>query len=244
MKYDFRLSLNKMDTNGIFIYNQEVVKTPNEAINCTVNEKIRRFNNSVIYLMNYLENLVQTNVCGKMLVDYCKDIPTNEDESFRFIIRSICLEMFILREKIHNILCNIFFVEQKDNFLRDVIPVLQKIATKIPELSLVLSCLKEIGKSEECIFITKIRNDEIHNMSIIDSFNWSPEKTPSGLEVKNNGYRISAKKFFDKTISVADKYLKLIALIQDVLNISIYKIYKIRESMDIEIFINMNESFE
>ena len=244
MKYDFRFKLNKIDNSGIFIYNQEVVNTPNEAINCAINEKIRRFNNSVTHLMNYLETLVQTNDCGQSLVDLCKDIPTNEDETFRFIIRNICLETFVLREKIHNILCNIFFVEQKDNFLKDVIPILQNVAKKIPQLSLVLHALKEIGTSEECKFITKLRNDEIHNMSILDSFNWLLEKTPEGLRIINNGYRISAKELFNKTIYVAEKYMKLTKLIQDVLNISIHRIYQIRESMDIKIFINMNETFQ
>lgn len=243
MKYDFRLFLNEIDTNGIFIYNQEVVKTPNEAINCTVNEKIRRYNNSVVYLMNYLEILIQKDVYGNIIVDYCKDVFSDADNEFRMIVRNICLEMFVLREKIHNILCSIFFVKQKKNFVKEVVPMLKNVATQIPKLGLVLDYLKEIGESDEASFITKIRNDEIHNMSIIDSFNLALENNTNGVKVINNGYRIGSKELYHKIITVADKYLKLVEMIQDILNDSIIKIYKVRETMDLTIIVNKNELF-
>ena len=80
---------------------KNVVKAPNKAINCTVNEKIRRYNNSAVYLMNYLEILIQKEVYGNIIVDYCKGVFSDADNKFRMIVRSICLEMFVLREKIY-----------------------------------------------------------------------------------------------------------------------------------------------
>lgn len=69
MNYDFTLKLKEVDTKDIYIFNEALVETPNEALNSTLAEKVRRFNNSLDPLMRQYYNLSNIVVNGKPLVE-------------------------------------------------------------------------------------------------------------------------------------------------------------------------------
>ena len=103
MNYDFTLKLKEVDTKDIYIFNEALVETPNEALYSTLAEKVRRFNNSLVPLLRQYYNLNNIVVYGKPLVEVCYDTPNEIDQDTRILIRGIILELFILREKVNNL---------------------------------------------------------------------------------------------------------------------------------------------
>ena len=132
MNYDFTLKLKEVDTKDIYIFNEALVETPNEALNSTLAEKVRRFNNSLVPLMRQYYNLNNIVVNGKPLVEVCNDTPNEIDQETRILIRGIIMELFILREKVNNLLCSIFFIKQEKNFVMDTLPKLYNLSNVKP----------------------------------------------------------------------------------------------------------------
>ena len=243
MMLDLMLKLNPIDTNGLYIFDNRLIPTPNEAINRSIPEKIRRFNNSSAHLMMLHSHMNTYSPRGKRIIDECIDKATQADFEFRGIIRSIVMEAFIYREKMINIICNIFFVEYKKDY-KKVLKDLLSVSKEFPKLKSIIDEIEGLTRCESYNFIMKIRNDEIHNMSILDSFNWNIIPEGNGVRFTQLDYRISAKELFNKVNELMNVYLKIKNLIQSTLNDSIVAIYKKRDKMEVPFCVNMNETFD
>ena len=121
MDYDFTLRLKEVDVKDLYIFNEEFVETPNEALNSTLAEKVRRFNNSLVPLMRQYYKLNNIKVNGKPLIEVCNDTLNEIDQESRILIRGIIMELFILIKNmlflskilqnliIHSLFVHIFF---------------------------------------------------------------------------------------------------------------------------------------
>ncbi len=243
MNLDLTLKLEVIDSKDLFIFDDRVIPTPNEAINRSLPEKIRRFNNAGLRLMILYNQLNSSILDGRKIVEACEDREGEVDLIFRNIVRNIVMESFIYREKIINIICNIFFVEYtKDS--KKMIKSLNEVALYFPKLKFFLDEFEKLSKNESYKFIMKIRNDEIHNMSILDSYNWSIETSKSGVSIVKQNFRISAKELLNKIDELMHNYLSIKNMIQNILKDTIIGIYKKRSKMEMPCYVNMNENFD
>lgn len=244
MNYDFTLRLKEVDVKDLYIFNEEFVETPNEALNSTLAEKVRRFNNSLVPLMRQYYNLNNIKVNGKPLIEVCNDTSNEIDQESRILIRGIIMELFILREKINNLMCSIFFVKQEKNFVMDTLPKLYEISEDFPKLKSLLNYLKELSDNDDYKFIMKTRNDEIHNMSVIDSFNNEIKVEDGKPIIINNGYRIKMKQLYESITNVMLCFFNVKNMLQDILDDTIVNIHRIRKNKNkYPIYVNINEKF-
>ena len=244
MNYDFTLKLKEVDTKDIYIFNEALVETPNEALNSTLAEKVRRFNNSLVPLMRQYYNLNNIEVNGKPLVEVCNDTPNEIDQETRILIRGIIMELFILREKVNNLLCSIFFIKQEKNFVMDTLPKLYNISEDFPKLKKVLDYLKALSDNKDYKFIMKMRNDEIHNMSIIDSFNYEIKLEGGKILIINHGYRIKVRNLYESITNVICYFYNIKNMLQDILDDTIVNIHSLRKRINkYPIYVNINEEF-
>lgn len=139
-----------------------------ETINADLREKIRRFNNDIIYLTlslmqlwNYYDLLKKTSG---------KDKEINEI-LFRKEARCVCCEIFMYEEKIKNLTRQIFNLKSyKTRHLNDLINELEKIGNSNKYIKSYCEIGKQYLNYSHVKFVKKIRNDEIHNNSRLDEY--------------------------------------------------------------------------
>lgn len=151
------ITVNNIFLDGIF-----------ETINNDLREKIRRFNNDIIYLT--LSLMKMWNYYDLLQITNGEDKEINEI-FFRREARCVCCEIFMYEEKIKNMIRQILGFDIK----------------KTQKTGVLMSKLQIEGKSNKYVkdfyeiakqyinypyvkFVMDIRNDEIHNNSRLDEY--------------------------------------------------------------------------
>ena len=94
-------------------------------------------------------------------------------------------------------------------------------------------------KDEKFRFVADLRNDEVHNMSQIDSFQYDLKNADYGIEIINLGYRISAKTLRDNYMYALEKLSEIRNILQEILSTeNMWKTYRALEKDNQQIWIN------
>ena len=139
------------------------------TVNKDLREKIRRYNNDVFYLT----------VCIYKMVNYYDNLSNSADEDskivnetlFRKSARCVCAEMFMYEEKIKNLIRVILGLDKRKTKKYDKLMYeLKKYSKSNTYIKAFIKSYRKYGENPDVKFIKKIRNDEIHNDSIIDEY--------------------------------------------------------------------------
>ena len=223
----------KYNGNTLSVYS-EIPPTINDALNASIQEKVRRFNNAASILSGAIINIENCKVDGDYLYNKCQDKDTEVDKFFRTLVRNVYMELFIYQEKLLNIVCEIFFT--KETKKRETnIKKLRAKAKFFPKLQEFIDKCESLSKENKYKWFLKIRDDEVHNMSQIDTFNFDLKKTADdNVEIIKNGYKIKAKDLREGYIYIVVKLVEIKQIVQDF----------IPDKKRWEIFNKLNESGE
>lgn len=149
-----------------------------ETANNDFREKVRRFNNSIIYLT--VEVFRLTNYYNQWLT-----CDSNEEKQlieiwFRYTARCVCNEIFMYEEKIKNLLRHLFKLDKKKTRRNDdLLKELNKLSTIYPDLATFCATVKNYYGDKSVEFVTNIRNDEIYNDSRLDEYTDKLQLSPT-----------------------------------------------------------------
>jgi hypothetical protein len=236
-EYEFGLFLSKKDTDAIHLFNS-VPPSINDGLNGTFPEKIRRFNNAATFLVNSIKNVENLGIEDKPLYELCKDIPTDIDILYRQLIRNVYMELFIYQEKLLNIVCNLFFVKISKSRGNNI-SALKKRMIFFPNLKHFCNECDKLRKDKTFIKVMTVRDNEIHNMSQIDSFIYDLQNVENGVSIINKGYQIKALELRNNYIYTMHKLLEIRNIVQKILiEDNFWHIRKVLEENGEEIWIN------
>ena len=237
INYEFGLFLSEKDKNVIHLFNS-AVPSIDDGINGTFPEKIRRFNNSATFLVNSILNIESANINGISLYQLCQDKPSDIDSMYRQLIRNVYMELFIYQEKLINIVCNLFFIRISKSRSRNL-KELKARAVYFPKLEIFCRECNKLSTKKRFKEVMSIRNDEIHNMSKIDSFIYDLENADPGYSIINKGYKIKAETLRDDYIYVMQSLAHIRDLVQEILdNEDFWHIRKMLVEHDQEVWVN------
>ena len=140
-----------------------------EQANKDFREMVRRFNNAILYLRVELLRFAH-------YYKLCQECKENEHKKYikvwvRYEARCVCNEIFMYEEKIKNLLRNLFLLDaQKTRRNENLMKELEQISKTNSYLKNFCLEAKKYYELEAVKFVTKIRNDEIHNESRLDEY--------------------------------------------------------------------------
>lgn len=206
-----------------------VSDTPNDALQETLQEKVRTFNNSCLPLNDFF-----TKACDLHKISREKEWNDPVSIACRQYIRQTYLELFVYKEKLVRFVADIFHLGY--NLLTiDLIKEIKKIANdnlfEEPFLNPFLEKINTIKLDSNYIEFEKIRNDEVHNISSIDKLVYRLEIVQGKLNIKSDKYERETIYFLNIAQSVLAELIEVKYIIQKIINeqelSSINKIYNI-----------------
>ncbi len=188
-----------------------------EQANNDFREKIRRFNNSIIYLTVAIFRFVNY----YFLCEKCDDEETKTCLSIwcRYEARCVCNETFMYQEKLKSILRNFFGLDIKKTKTYSVfIKELKKFEKD--NISITEFCNESNKYYNDTIvaFINDIRNNEIHNDSLLDEFNDKIDVGNGMIIYTKPFYNIETKQLYDNIKDCLEKLLSLKTTVQNIID--------------------------
>ncbi len=236
--YEFGLNLSDKYAKNIHLFNTSVPETIDEGLNGCFQEKIRRFNNSATHLAECISAIESVAINNFPLFVLCQDIGNETDVIYRRMLRNVYMELFIYQEKLLNIVCNLFFVKVTKSRQSNLDRLKKRIIYSEPLKKFCDSCNTFI-KDPVCQKVMAIRDDEVHNMSQIDSFYYDLEKVGDGVRPVTKGDRVKASELRDNYIYTMNKLLDIRNIVQEILDQSdFWEIYYALQKDGQEIWIN------
>lgn len=208
----------------------ETPQSIDKSLNSTIQEKTRRFNNACL---NLYENILN----AEKVFPKCTNSSSNiNDNIYRKFVRNIYLELFIYQEKIMNLICNIYFIKS-DKSSKNKIKMRSKY---FKELANLYDKCSQLLKDDEYLFMLNVRDDEVHNMSRIDSYFMDLIKDNDGnAKVIYHNYKISAEELSKNYNYVILKLIDIKNDLQVLFNCNyLWKVYNHLKSKGEEIWIN------
>lgn len=208
------LTLNNLSenitVNGIFI------DSVFDIINNDLREKIRRYNNDIIYLTLSLMKMWNYYDLFKKTSGEEKEI---NEILFRREARCVCCEIFMYEEKIKNIIRQIFNLgTQETRQTKDLMKELQEIGKLNNSVKSFCKIAKQYFKYPYVKFVMDIRNDEIHNNSRLDEYT-DIIKLKGGITAEcNTFFIISNSALYNNIQQTLEAQLVLKESLQNILN--------------------------
>lgn len=200
----------KITVNDIFI------DSVFEVVNNDLREKIRRFNNDIIYLTLSLM---------KMWNYYDLFKKTNGEEKeingilFRREARCVCCEIFMYEEKIKNMTRQIFNLDtQETRQTKDLMKELKEIAKSNSYVKSFCKIAKQYFQYPYVKFVMDIRNDEIHNNSRLDEYSDTIKLVDGSIATCSAFYAISNYDLYNNIRQTLEAQLVLKESLQNILN--------------------------
>lgn len=232
------LKLPEKYARDLHLFNASVPETVDEGINGCFQEKIRRFNNSATHLTECVSTIESVAINNFPLFALCQDIGNETDVIYRRMLRNVYMELFIYQEKLLNIVCNLFFVKVTKSRQSNLDRLKKRITYSEPLKKFCDACNAFI-KDDVCQKVMAIRDDEVHNMSQLDSFYYDLEKVKGGVRPIRKGYRLKVSELRDNYIYTMNKLLGIRNIVQEILDQSdFWEIYYALQKDGQEIWIN------
>ncbi len=236
--YVFGLKLPEKYARDLHLFNTSVPETVDEGLNGCFQEKIRRFNNSVTHLIKSIEIIDSLVIDDVPIFTLCQDVECQIDVIYRQMLRNVYMELFIYQEKLLNIVCNLFFVKVTKSRQSNLDRLKKRIIYSEPLKKFCNACNAFI-KDAVCQKVMAIRDDEVHNMSQLDSFYYDLEKVKGGVRPIRKGYRLKVSELRDNYIYTMNKLLEVRNIVQEILDQSdFWEIYYALQKDGQEIWIN------
>lgn len=236
---DLILDTSKLD-HSFFAYEDELDAINelqhNDVINDWHIERLRRLNATADYLVLSLQRL---QILGDALSKF--DGESCEDKNYHVLIgnhraacREVCINIDIYTESVKSFCRYYFFMDRKetDNTLEWCKALQQyKEISGWAYIEKFLSACRVMFKNEDTKFLTRIRNEEVHNVSPFELINYKfGEK---GLMPIPTEYVISNQDIHNKIVNVVCLLLNVVSSLQEMLNnISPSAIYKYLSAQD------------
>ena len=199
------ITVNNIFLDGVF-----------ETINNDLREKVRRYNNDIIYLT--LSLMRMWNYYDLMNKTYDEDKEINEI-LFRREARCVCCEIFMYEENIKNMIRQIFnLATQETRQTKDLKKELQEIAKSNNYVKSFCDIAKQYFKYPYVKFVKDIRNDEIHNNSRLDKYTDIMELQGGLIAECNPFFIISNADLFNNIRQTLEAQLVLKESLQNILN--------------------------
>ena len=172
-----------------------VPDTPNEALQETIQEKTRIFNNSTLPLFDNYNNAFNC-------------IALSKNESWNSInnilsrqyIRQIYLEMYVYREKLIRFVADMFHLPIKHQKIGVVFKMIKDKQNEFPFIIDLIEAIQQVTDNTEYRLFESIRNDEVHNITRIDRVNYYVNPDP--FRIETIGYQKPTEYFWDNINSV------------------------------------------
>lgn len=160
-------------------------------------EKVRRFNNSIIYLTMAVFRF--SNYYHLVTICDNRDRQTLLELWCRFEARCVCNEIFMYQEKIKNLLRNLFSLDMDETKRNDdFMKVIKKLSVSNPFLDKFCNVAKSFLINDTVKDIMQIRNDEIHNDSQLDNYTSILKTSKGSWALVNPRYVIPTSQLYDK----------------------------------------------
>lgn len=188
-----------------------------EEANQDFREKVRRFNNSILYLT--VELLRFANYYK--LWQECKEKEYKQHLSiwYRYEARCVCNEIFMYEEKIKNLLRNLFSLDCKKTRRNvDLMNALTQLSNINPYIQKFNHEATEYYNFAAVQFVTNIRNNEIHNESPLDEYTDKVQLSPFSWCITNPHPVIENYKLYIEIKNCLNALLKLKISLQEVID--------------------------
>lgn len=182
---------NNIENNCFTLFKFATPPEHTEAINDNLRDKIRRVNNSVMYLGNAINGL--TNFYKSLNQEKNPEAQLFYQNLYRQMCRNACVELFVYFEKIKSLIRYYFdfnlATTKKNQKFMEKLKSIRHVYIEINNLYNVIEGIEDDGTFRK---IMRVRHDEIHNESQIDNLKYSfLPPSPEGLGVKIDGYFVS-----------------------------------------------------
>lgn len=138
------------------------------TVNKDIREKIRRYNNDILYLTMPILRMVNYYELMNTSTDFDKIL---YERLFRITARCVCAEIFMYEEKIKSLVRVILHLSKQnpskyDDFMKQV----RKKSKNNIYVQNFLKVKKKYSKNSSVTFVRNVRNNEIHNDSVLDEY--------------------------------------------------------------------------
>ena len=235
MEFNLRLNLSDYFKEALSIFHK---KPPSydDGLNGTFNEKIRRFNNAAAPLEKSVLALERCHINNYPIIFCCRDTDNPIDRLYRELIRNIYMELVIYQEKIINIVCNFYFIKY-ENSIKESLSKIKERSKYFAELEKFYDECCILSKDEYYQNVRAIRNDEVHNMSRLDSFTYDIKSENGKSYIVNLGYKLKALELYMGYIVVLNQMQKLRNIVQKMMDeVNFWKVYRTLEKNQQEIY--------
>lgn len=171
--------------------------THDDLINDWLIERVRRFNNSTIYLIDSINNVINLQEAAELN-------DSNHDAYALFArreIRNVCINTEMFFDKMVTLCKYCFFLDPKKTKKNDkFINTLKQFIPLSETISGFLLCCNKAYNSSDLQYVNSIRNDEIHNESPLDlhEYHFDDSRASEGLFILDKGFKISNKEIMQR----------------------------------------------
>ena len=198
------LCLNEDNLSKDFFFYKENAEgfSYDDAVNDWPIEKVRIFNSSTFYLINSVTKMIC--LWNNM------DLDPSVELFLRQEIRNTCINISVYVDKVKNIIGYYFFLTPEAVFdNKDFIKALSQFKKMDSSIVKFIDDCKKVHEDDKFNWIYNIRNDEVHNESVIDKHNYVFE---NGVLIPvDKGFKIDSETLLDSIKDV----LKLLLIIRD-----------------------------
>lgn len=182
-----------------------VPSTPNEAYQHSIQEKIRAFNNSCLYLYDFYKC-----ICDNFKIINLEPWDSENNRRLRQLFGMMYKELFTYQEKIVKFVVDMLHIED------DNLNTTEKSLKEIKRYSKYFKFIKDfvekcnqIKRDTEYIDFRNIRADEVHNINRWDLVNYNFINTGSGISILPISYQISSEYFYNNLMKTVEMLIDL-----------------------------------
>lgn len=165
------------------------------TVNKDIREKVRRYNNDILYLTMPILRMV--NYYELMNISTGRDKILYE-RLFRISARCVCVEIFMYEEKIKSLVRFILHIpKQSKRKYDDFIKQVRKKSKNNICVQNFIKVKNKYNKNSSVAFIRSVRNNEIHNDSVLDEYTDVQTLAQGVTSICDTHYAIDSKKLYN-----------------------------------------------
>lgn len=202
------LNIDKLSKDFFFYKENAEDLSYDDAVNDWPIEKVRIFNSSTFYLISSVEKMIV--LWNNMHLDHSIELYLRQE------IRNTCINISVYVDKVKSIIGYYFFLTAEAIFnSKDFIKALSQFKSMDSSIVKFIEDCKKINKDDKFNWIYNIRNDEIHNESVIDKHNYVFEN--GFLIPVDKGFKIESETLLDSIKDVLQLLLIIRNDVQEIL---------------------------
>ena len=222
---DFQLNIDgRVYQNYNFTMFTFVPETPNDALQVSVQEKTRKFNNSCLYLFDFYNTLLDNiEIVNK------KSWDSIENRKFRQLLGLYYKELFVYQEKIVKYVSDLLLIpNRRTGTTKKAVERIEKVGESFGFINNFVAKTIELYNNSDYRDFKDIRDDEVHNNSRIDEVLLAFKQNGTELLVVAESYRYKTEYFYNNILRTTELLINLKKQVEQfVTNENLFKIYTI-----------------